>query len=158
MKKLAEQFIVFVFMVAAVSGVSAQNAASAGITDSDVTAFIRNFDKINAEFKKYDVELAAMEPSMAEEMKGYADVESFLERIGISGPSRAYKITVISMNYAYIALRDETDADTLAMMKTMGTDPLAQIKPYTNEKDMGVVMKHKSELKKLFDSVSGNDE
>lgn len=101
----------------------AQSVPSTGLTDKDVKNFIKN----------------------------YPTFEKEAEKIGISGPNRAEKLSMIGYCAAVCAIEQEMDAETLAMMKAMGLeDPAASIRVLINEKDYEVVKKNYAALAKII--------
>lgn len=125
----------------------AQGVPSTGLTDKDVKNFIKNYPTFVKETEKFDVDESDL-AVLAE----YGEVELLLEKIGISGPNRAEKLSMIGYCIAVCAVDQEMDAETLAMMKSLGLeDPAASIRSFVNEKDYEVVKKNYSALAKALE-------
>lgn len=125
----------------------AQGAASTGLTDKDVKNFIKNYPTFVKETEKFDID----ESDLAA-LAAYGEVELLLEKIGISGPNRAEKLSMIGYCTVVCAIDQEMDAETLAMMKAIGLeDPAAAIRPLINEKDYEVVRKNYAALAKVLE-------
>lgn len=143
MKKITALFISLFITVS----LFAQGVPSTGLTDKDVKNFIKNYPTFVKETEKFDVD----ESDLAV-LSEYGEVELLLEKIGISGPNRAEKLSMIGYCIAVCAVDQEMDAETLAMMKSLGLeDPAASIRSFVNEKDYEVVKKNYSALAKVLE-------
>lgn len=124
----------------------AQSVPSTGLTDKDVKNFIKNYPTFEKEAEKIDIN----ESDLAL-LATYGEIELILEKIGISGPNRAEKLSMIGYCAAVCAIEQKMDAETLALMKAMGLeDPAASIRVLINEKDYEVVKKNYAALAKFI--------
>lgn len=143
MKKIVA-LIVSLFLAVSIF---AQGVPSTGLTDKDVKNFIKNYPTFVKEAEKFDVDdsdLAAL--------SAYGEIEMLLEKIGISGPNRAEKLSMIGYCITVCAIDQEMDAETLAMMKALGLeDPAASIRSLINEKDYEIVKKNYAALAKALE-------
>lgn len=137
--------------------VFAQNVVSAGLKDSDVKNFAKNYDKIQKEFEKYgdmsDEELYAMSLRMGADAENNF-VEKALEKYGISGPNRILKISMIGICYGVIKAEKELknlDEQTKQLYKSMGLDPIATYQALVNADDLKVVRRNAAVLEKILD-------
>lgn len=135
MKKL----ISILFAMLFTSVIFAQNVKSAGVTDSDVKNYAKNFNAISKAIEKVkDNEATA--------------IDSILEKNGISGPNRFEKFTMIT-NCAMVAVYDysmESDPESAELLKKMGMDPVADIRKLINQKDYDVVYPNAKLLEKAL--------
>ena len=145
MKKLISVLFASLFCACMIFAQS-KTAPSVGLTDSDVKNFAKNYSKI----EKY---LDKVGDSEAEFVK----TDSFLGTMGISGPNRIHKVFVITtaMTPAVAEYEMQKDPEAAALLKSMGLDPLAQVKAQidetVNEKDYSVVMANSKLLQKIVD-------
>ena len=116
--------------------VAAGNAASSNLTSSDVEAFIANYNEI---FTVMNSETENM---------SYNDVESILDQYGISGPGRSQKVAMIARCESVLMFEAELQADpeSARVLKSMGMDPIAEIRAETNAADMEVVKPYYGQL------------
>lgn len=116
--------------------VVAGNAASANLTSGDVKAFIENYDIIFG-IMNSDTENMAFD-----------DVEAMLESCGISGPARSLKVAMIAKCESVMMFDAEMQADpqSAAVLKSMGMDPIADLRSETNAADMEVVKPYYGQL------------
>ncbi len=132
MKKLFS-FLVSLMMV---SGLYAQNAKSAGITDSDVKNWAKNLTPIVKELQALGV---WSNDSINASQKQKASVDGVLNKYGISGSNCIEKFGTISSCAVAVCAASEIDAQSAAMLKAMGMDPMAELKKNLNPKDYAVV-------------------
>lgn len=121
---------------------------SAGITDSDVKAFAKNFSKIAVEMEK-----------VPDNEAGYVQAEAILGKYGFSGSNKAEKFLVIGKCMAPVLMEHEMNKDPEAakMMKAMGMDPAAQFKKNINGKDYAVVLANAKLLTKIADEIEAGE-
>lgn len=125
----------------------AQGVPSTGLTDKDVKNFIKNYPTFVKETEKFDID----ESDLAV-LATYGEIELLLEKIGISGPNRAEKLSMIGYCIAVCTVDQEMDAETMAMMKALGLeDPAASMRALINEKDYEVVKKNYAALAKALE-------
>ena len=110
---------------------------STGITDSDVKNYAKNFDSIQKELDKLGV--LTDDNNIQATAKQKADVDKILQKYGISGSNCIEKFGMISACAAVLVGESELDAESIALMKSFGLDPMAELKKYTNSKDFAVV-------------------
>ena len=110
---------------------------STGITDSDVKNYAKNFDSIQKELDKLGV--LTDDNNIQATAKQKADIDKILQKYGISGSNCIEKFGMISACAAVLVGESEIDAESAALMKSFGMDPLAELKKYTNSKDFAVV-------------------
>lgn len=145
MKKLISVLFASLFCACMIFAQS-KTTPSVSLTDSDVKNFAKNYSKI----EKYLDEIG---DSDTEVLK----TEAFLETMGISGPNRIHKVFVITiaMTPAVAEYEMQKDPEAAALLKSMGLDPLAQVKAQidetVNEKDYSVVMANSKLLQKIVD-------
>ena len=140
-------------MIALATGAFAQSAPSAGLTDSDVTSFSKNFGKIRAELEKLGIDVQDTD-SVSDAKNAEAKVNSILNKNGISGNNPVNKLKAIAFGYAvekYEATLAE-DPQSAQIIKSMGIDPIADVRKEVAPEDCKVVKKHLDELQKAFDS------
>ena len=116
--------------------VAAGNAASSHLTSSDVEAFIANYDEIFSVMNSETQNVA------------YDDVEAILDQYGISGPGRSQKVAMIARCESVLMFEAELQADpeSARVLKSMGMDPIAEIRAETNAADMEVVKPYYGQL------------
>lgn len=158
-KKLSAVFAALFLM----AGVFAE-PKSTGLTDSDVKNWAKNLGAIQKEFDKLNLN---DESIVTASKKDYAKAESVLQKYGISAPNSVEKYAMINQCSALLMGEDEmggADAQSMAMMKSMGIDPFAQLRANINSKDYKVVQANKkaviSAAKGYADSIptdSGTD-
>ncbi len=116
---------------------------STGLTDNDVKNFIKNYQKIEKDLERIGLEV---DSSAFETWMEYEEVESILEKNGISGPNRCYKVVMIVMCTSVAVGEEEMgamDAETMEMLKSMGMeDPLAMMRAQINDADYKIVKKY----------------
>jgi len=132
MKNCIRLFFLFVFAV----GLYAQNAGSTGLTDSDVKNWARNYESIQKEFKKIGLDA---DDAASISAKKKPQVDAILQKNGISGSNCIEKLAMIQQCAALLMAEEELDEQSKAMMKSMGIDPLAQLKTNVSAKDYVIV-------------------
>lgn len=127
-------------------------AKSTGLTDSDVQAFCKNFKKIDSDFKRFDVEMSDAQ-ALAYSLDADEAVAKVLNKNGISGANAVEKVRAIAYGYVIARFDEEMAADPEAakMLKSMGQDPLAEVRGKVSAADQKVAARHMKELQKVFD-------
>ena len=117
--------------------VTAGNATSASLTSSDVEAVIAHYD-----------EIATLSESQSPE-----EAEAILDSFGVSGPERLRKFEMIVKCQTVMRYEAELQADpeTAQILKSMGMDPIADVRAETNAADMEVVKPYYGQLYILMD-------
>lgn len=147
MKKL---IAVVLTALLATSVFAQKKMASTGITDTDCKMYAQNCSKIFTEIPLYKENYKASKNGVKE--------EAVLEKYGITGPSRIAKVTVINQCLGIIAAAEEMEKTPDGkMMKSMGIDPLEQMKKSVDEKDFAVVQKNYKTLKPVLNYLMGLD-
>ena len=159
-----KKIIILCLMALLASAAFAQNAQPAGLTDSDVTSFSKNFSTIKAELEKLGIDVQDTD-SIADAKSAEAKVNSILNKNGISGNNPVNKLKAIAFGYAvekYEATLAE-DPQAAQIMRSMGIDPIADVRKEVAPEDCKIVQKHLNELQKAFDeddfpSTSSSDQ
>lgn len=144
MKKL---FTIFAILFVA-STVFAQTANfKTGITDSDVKAFVKNYDAISAKAKEH----AQAYSENKLDPNAYKDMEETFIKCGISSPKAVEKVAAITAGAGYLIAKKELDKDAtkVQIMKNMGVDPyqaIENLKANIHKDDMQVIQKNKDLL------------
>ena len=125
---------------------------STGITDSDVKNYAKNYNSIQKELNKLGV--LTDDNGIQATAKQKADIDKILQKYGISGSNCIEKFGMISACATVLVGESELDAESAAMMKSFGMDPLAELKKYVNSKDYGVV---KANSKAVINAVKNAD-
>ena len=145
-----------VFLIALIIAASfnafAQSAPSAGLTDSDVKSFCKNYGSIKAELEKLGIDVQDTD-SVADAKSAEAKVNSILNKNGISGSNPVAKLKAIAFGYAVEKFEATMAEDPQAskMLQSMGIDPIADVRKEVAPADCKVVKKHLNELQKAFD-------
>ena len=159
-----KKIIIVCLMAVIATAAFAQSEPSAGLTDSDVTSFSKNFGTIKAELEKLGIDVQDTD-SVADAKSAEAKVNSILNKNGISGSNPVNKLKAIAFGYAvekYEATMAE-DPQAAQIIKSMGVDPIADVRKEVAPEDCKVVKKHLNELQKAFDeddfpSTSSSDQ
>jgi cytochrome c556 len=125
---------------------------STGITDSDVKNYAKNFDSIQKELDKLGV--LTDDNGIQATAKQKADIDKILQKYGITGANCIEKFGMISACATVLVGESELDAESIALMKSFGMDPMAELKKYTNSKDFEVV---KANAKAVVNAVKNAD-
>ena len=144
-----KKFFTFCLLAVFSAVLFAQNAKSAGVTDSDVKNWAKNLPTIVKEFDKIGVDPA---DSYLEAIAEKEKVENVLQKNGISGPDRIAKFETIVRSAAILKIEAELDEDSKEMMKLMNMDPTAELKKNINQKDYDVVAANSKAVIKAMDA------
>lgn len=127
----------------------AQTVPSTGLTDKDVKNFAKNYPTLVKQMEKYE---KIEDYSSLAALAAYGDVEAILEKVGISGPNRCEKLSMICYCLGVAIAEQEIDEETLALMKMYGMeDPTASIRALINDKDYKIVKANFDILVKALD-------
>ena len=153
MKKL----IVLLTILVMVSSAFAQNPKSSGLTDNDVKNWAKNLKSIEREFDDAGISRDDVKSTSKQEK---AKAESILQKYGISAPNRIEKLAMINQCATLVMAESGVagagiDPSAMAMLKTMGVDPFAELKANTNQKDCKVV---EANEKAVINAMNGIDE
>lgn len=144
-----KKFFTFCLLAVFSAVLFAQNAKSAGVTDSDVKNWAKNLPSIIKEFDKIGIDPA---DSYLEAIAEKEKVENVLQKNGISGPDRIAKFETIVRSAAILKIEAELDEDSKEMMKLMNMDPTAELKKNINQKDYDVVAANSKAVIKAMDA------
>ena len=114
----------------------AQNVKSVGLSDSDVKNWAKNLNPIVKELQALGV---WTNDSINASANQKSKVDDVLNKYGISGSNCIEKFGVISECAVVVVAASELDAQSAALLKAMGMDPLAELKKNINSKDYAVV-------------------
>ena len=147
-----KKIIIMCLMLVIAAGAFAQSTPSAGLTDSDVTSFSKNYGSIKAELEKLGIDVQDTD-SVADAKSAEAKVNSILNKNGISGNNPVAKLKAIAFGYAVEKFEATMAGDPQAskMLQSMGIDPIADVRKEVAPADCKVVKKHLNELQKAFD-------
>ena len=126
MKKIIVLFSILVL----VSSAFAQNPKSTGLTDSDVKSWAKNLKSIEREFDDAGISRDDVKSASKQEK---AKAETILQKYGISAPNRIEKLAMINQCATLVMAENGfagagIDPNAMAMLKTMGVDPFAELK------------------------------
>src|SRR5574344_1207736 len=145
MKKIVRNIAMLLFSFVFVFFANAQNVKAVGVTDGDIKAFVKNYNTIEKELDKLDIEIDDSDINVLDYIKGNVKVESILEKNGISGPDRISKIKAICLGFSVEYYDQEVSADpeTAALMQQLGMgDPMASLREQVNLEDRTTINKH----------------
>ena len=153
MKKILIAFLAFAFAATAF----AQNPKSTGLTDSDVKSWAKNLKSIEREFDDAGISRDDVKSASKQEK---AKAETILQKYGISAPNRIEKLAMINQCATLVMAENGVagagiDPNAMAMLKTMGVDPFAELKANINQKDYKVVQ---ANSKAVINAMNGIDE
>ena len=128
-------------------------AKSTGLTDSDVQAFCKNFKKIESDFDNYGMELSDAQ-ALAYALGADDAVTRVLNKNGISGANAVEKVRAIAYGYIIARFEQEMAADPEAakILKSMGQDPIAEIRANVSAADQKVAARYLQQLNEVFDN------
>ncbi len=153
MKKL----IVLLTILVMGSSAFAQNPKSSGLTDNDVKNWAKNLKSIEREFDDAGISRDDVKSASKQEK---AKAETILQKYGISAPNRIEKLAMINQCATLVMAENGfagagIDPNAMAMLKTMGVDPFAELKANINPKDYKVVQ---ANSKAVINAMNGIDE
>ena len=125
---------------------------SCGITNSDISNYIKNYKKIDAELdklniEKSDVNAQTMDPERVETL------EKLFQKYGISGPGAVAKFSMINIVYITEYSRrsmQSTAVTKLIMKKAESSDSFEEMKASINPDDYNLIISRFSDLAKAF--------
>ena len=132
MKKI---FLALISLLMAFS-LYAQNSKPVGLSDSDVKNWAKNLNPIVKELQALGV---WTNDSINASANQKSKIDGVLNKYGISGSNCIEKFGVISECAVVVVAASELDAQSAALLKAMGMDPLAELKKNINSKDYAVV-------------------
>lgn len=124
--------------------------ASTGVTDSDVKNWAKNLNSIAKELQALGVWSG---DSINATVKQKTSVDGVLNKYGISGSNCIEKFGMISSCAVVIVAESELDAQSAALLKAMGMDPMAELKKNINSKDYKVVEANSKAVIKAYNNL-----
>ena len=146
MKKI---FLALISLIMAFS-LYAQNVKSVGLSDSDVKNWAKNLNPIVKELQALGV---WTNDSINASANQKSKVDDVLNKYGISGSNCIEKFGVISECAVVVVAANELDAQSAALLKAMGMDPLAELKKNINSKDYAVVEANAKAVIKAYNNL-----
>ena len=148
-----KKIIIMCLMLVIAAGAFAQSAPSAGLTDSDVTSFSKNYGSIKAELEKLGIDVQDTD-SVADAKSAEAKVNSILNKNGISGNNPVAKLKAIAFGYAV----EKFEATMAGMAALQQYQNMLSASDYENSdtKARKEVLK-KYDVKKKFNVLKDND-
>ena len=153
MKKIILLFTILTLTFA----VFAQDAKPTGLTDKDLQAFCKNYEKIYSEMDNLGIDMQNPQ-SVMEAGESDSKASKVLNKYGISGKNSFEKVKAICYGYAveYYDSNIVSDPQTALLLKKLGKDPMAEIRSKVTEEDQAVIKNHMPELTTVFTEASSN--
>ncbi|MBQ0167717.1 MAG: hypothetical protein KBT02_11480 [Treponema sp.] len=124
-------------------------AESTGLTDADMKALCKNYDKIMDALDEYGANYEVDDYDTYD-----ADIDAIFEEYGVSGPNQYNKF--IMVYYCYMVLDYDAemkkDFKTALTMKAMGLDPIAEYRRMINDDDYAIVKANYKAYKKAVEN------
>ncbi|MBQ0167904.1 MAG: hypothetical protein KBT02_12425 [Treponema sp.] len=117
--------------------------ASTNLTDSDVQNFAKNYARI---------------VDNLEDASSESDVDSILQKYGISGPDRVQKYSALTLGMIAVSAESQMDPQTVSLFKSMGVNPVAAYTARINSADYAVMEKYSSQLVAAFEAYQNGEE
>ena len=149
MKNIVKRIVTLLMCAVLVSTLFAE-PASTGITDSDVKNWAKNLNSIASELNKLG---AWTGDSINASAKQKASVDAVLNKYGISGSNCIEKFGMITGCAVVVISASELDAQSAALLKAMGMDPMAELKKNINSKDYAVVEANSKAVIKAYNNL-----
>lgn len=149
MKNLFKKFVAVGLLVLFASSMFAE-PASTGITDSDVKNWAKNLNPIVNELNKLGL---WNDDSINATAKQKSSADAVLNKYGISGSNCIEKFGMISGCAVVLVSASELDAQSIAILKAMGMDPLEELKKNVNSKDYAVVEANSKAVVKAYQNL-----
>ena len=149
MNKLLKRFAIFL-MCFSLTAILFAEPASTGITDSDVKNWAKNLNSIASELNKLGVWNGDSINATANQK---AKVDAVLNKYGISGSNCIEKFGMITGCAVVVISASELDAQSAAILKAMGMDPIAELKKNINSKDYAVVEANSKAVIKAYNNL-----
>ena len=124
--------------------------ASTGITDSDVKNYAKNINSITKELNALG---AWTNDSINATAKQKNSVDAVLNKYGISGSNCIEKFSMITSCAVVLVAESELDAQSAALLQSLGMDPMAEIKKNVNSKDYNVVKANSAAVIKAYNNL-----
>ena len=149
MKNLFKKFVAVGLLVLFASSMFAE-PASTGITDSDVKNWAKNLNPIVNELNKLGL---WNDDSINATAKQKSSADAVLNKYGISGSNCIEKFGMISGCAVVLVSASELDAQSIAILKAMGMDPMEELKKNVNSKDYAVVEANSKAVVKAYQNL-----
>ena len=124
--------------------------ASTGVTDSDVKNYAKNINSIAKELNALGV---WTNDSINATAKQKNSVDGILNKYGISGSNCIEKFGMITSCAVVLVAESELDVESATLLKSMGMDPMAELKKNVNSKDYAVVAANSKAVVKAYNSL-----
>ena len=124
--------------------------ASTGLTDSDVKNWAKNLNPMVKELQALGVWTDETINATAKQKNA---VDAVLQKNGISGANCIDKFGMISSCAVVVIAASELDAQSAALLKAMGMDPMAEFKKNVNSKDYAVVEANSKAVIKAYNNL-----
>ncbi len=149
MNKLLKRFVIFLMCFSLTASLFAE-PASTGLTDSDVKNWAKNLNTIVKELQALGV---WTDETINATVKQKNAVDAVLQKNGISGANCIDKFGMISSCAVVVIAASELDAQSAALLKAMGMDPMAELKKNVNSKDYAVVEANSKAVIKAYNNL-----
>ena len=149
MKNIFKKIVIVGVFMALTASLFAE-PASTGLTDSDVKNWAKNLNTIVKELQALGV---WTNDSINASAKQKNAVDAVLQKNGISGANCIDKFGMISSCAAVVIAASELDAQSAALLKAMGMDPMAELKKNCNSKDYAVVEANSKAVIKAYNNL-----
>ena len=149
MKSIFKRFLTVCLMLAVTLSLFAE-PASTGLTDSDVKNWAKNLNSIVKDLQNLGVWSGdSINASVSQKNK----VDAVLNKYGISGSNCIDKFGMITTCAIVVVAASELDAQSAALLKAMGMDPMAELKKNCNSKDYAVVEANSKAVAKAYQNL-----
>ncbi|MBO4534108.1 MAG: hypothetical protein IKX70_05440 [Treponema sp.] len=149
MRSIFKRITAILMCVLFVSALFAE-PASTGVTDSDVKNWAKNLNSIVKELQTAGVWSG---DSINATAKQKTTVDGILNKYGISGSNCIDKFGMITTCAIVVVAASELDAQSAALLKAMGMDPMAELKKNCNSKDYAVVEANSKAVAKAYQNL-----
>ena len=132
----------------------AQSSKLAGITDGDIQNWVKNFNTVQKEFIKLGLD-SGLDYNQISSISAddRAALEQVLNKYGIYGTNSLERFAVITHCAIILASDSQMDEESKANMKSMGLDPIAELKSEVNPADYAVISANQNAIIQV---INGN--
>ena len=149
MKNIFKKIVIVGVFMALTASLFAE-PASTGLTDSDVKNWAKNLNPMVKELQALGVWTDETINATAKQKNA---VDAVLQKNGISGANCIDKFGMISSCAVVVIAASELDAQSAALLKAMGMDPMAEFKKNVNSKDYAVVEANSKAVIKAYNNL-----
>ena len=149
MKNILKKILALLLFIGLAAGLFAE-PASTGISDSDVKNWAKNLNTIVNDLQALGLWSGDTIDSTAGQKK---TVDAILNKNGISGANCIEKFGMISTCAVVLISASEIDAQSAALLKAMGMDPMAELKKNVNAKDYALVEANAKAVIKAYNNM-----